>query len=220
MFVAAVQNKPVLAMKKSKKPQPFVMTTNEDTGYLTSTAESDVSNSWMDEFMLLPGSSALTRVPQEFIEDRFNLIGLNKDVPNADKALRVLRGELTDSGDYNVATLYYMIHQRYIFTKQGQEEIFEKVLHNDYGVCRNIACASTKLIPLGLTDLPEISHIKLYCHNCKVLFQPKRDIENLDGCAFGRSFPHFLIMTYKSHFPKSPMLSFLFGYRCWHFETN
>lgn len=192
------------------------MTTDDNIDYLTSTDRSDASNVWLDEFLSSPENSALIKVPREFIEDRFNLIGISKDVPNADKALKVLKGEISDKGTYSVETLYYMIHQRYIFTRQGLDEVFERVLHNDYGVCRNISCASTKLLPLGLTDLPGISRIKLYCHNCKVIFQPQGSIENLDGCAFGRSFPHFLIMTYKSHFPKSKYSKYVprvFGFR-------
>eukprot|EP00866_Antonospora_locustae_P001941 jgi/Antlo1/1941/719 len=207
-----------LALGRVNNSRPInPMSTSDDSiEYSSSSIESEQDNPWIEDFMMLAENRALVRVPQEFIEDRFNLVGLGKDIQNVERGLRVILGDLVDTGACKVRILYYMIHQRYIFTKQGLEEVFERVIQGDYGVCRNIACASAKLIPMGLTDLPEISTVKLYCYNCKLLFHPTGGIERLDACAFGRSFPHFLVMTYKNHFPKSKYGKYIpriFGFR-------
>lgn len=190
------------------------MTTHVGNECLTS--ESEAGSPWVGEFLGLPENIALVKVPRDFIADRFNLIGLSKNIPNAEGALKVLLDSAEGSSDHRATTLYYLIHQRYIFTKEGLEEVFERVIHGDYGVCKNIACASAKLIPLGLTDLPDVSHVKLYCHNCRAIFHPEGDLRRLDACAFGRSFPHFLVMTYKHHFEKSKYSKYvprIFGFR-------
>jgi hypothetical protein len=62
---------------------------------------------WIQWFLSLPGNQMLCRVDLAYIEDRFNLFGLNKEVPRFMEALnlvstgRIGRGEsgLSDGGD-------------------------------------------------------------------------------------------------------------------------
>lgn len=53
-------------------------------------------------------------------------------------------------------------------------------------------------MPLGLHTQPSISNLKLYCPHCQdVYLPPSRRQARLDGCGFGPSFAHLLIIQYR-----------------------
>lgn len=80
--------------------------------------------------------------------------------------------------------------------------MLERVLQHFYGECRRMGCGDIPLIPVGLSNNPKISSVKLYCYNCNNVFDPDNSLSELDGCSFGSSFAHLLILTYKDKFPK------------------
>ena len=167
----------------------------------SSDMDNDNENMWIDNFMSKSENAVLIKVLPEYIQDRFNLMGIGKYIRTLERSIKVILDQVEDNFDrLNTCTLYYLIHQRYIFGKVGLEDMFLKVMERDYGVCRNINCNSAPLIPMGMSDAPNVSSMKLFCFNCKNIFKALGDWEKVDGCAFGKSFPHFLIMSYQNSF--------------------
>lgn len=189
----------------------------------SSSSEEQQSTTWIDQYMETEIGGLLLKVPIEFIKDKFNMFGISKHVENYEKSHKILLGLADEAEDCDPVTLYNMIHQRYVFTKIGLEDIFEKVMRKEYGVCRNISCSQSPLIPTGLTDIPRISTVKNYCCNCRALFNPKGRLSLIDSCAFGRSFAPFMVMTYKNNFPKTDYGKYvprIFGFRIFEDDSN
>merc|ERR1712028_10909 len=94
------------------------------------------------------GNQLLVRVDEDYIEDAFNLYGLNKVIPNFRDTLRLL---LTTAEDAEICLeddhrgpcyqtlldLYGLIHARYILTTPGMNKLRRKLQNGVYGCCPN-----------------------------------------------------------------------------------
>ena len=98
---------------------------------------------WISWFCSLAGHQYFAEVSEEFIEDEFNLTGLNFLVPFYREALEmILDIEPQDSlkipdisiVESSAELLYGLIHQRYIITRQGMEELVEKFEQGHFGI--------------------------------------------------------------------------------------
>jgi casein kinase II subunit beta len=90
--------------------------------------------------------------------------------------------------------LYKLIHQRYILSKQGLQEMTEKYEAGDFGTCPRHLCRGQPLLPVGLSALPATASCKVYCLNCQDLYTPASRIHaQADGVAFGPTFAHFMV---------------------------
>ncbi|OAG29279.1 casein kinase II subunit beta [Nematocida displodere] len=151
---------------------------------------------WSDAFLKQFPYPFLIKVDQSFIDDSFNLFGLSDIVKDYDRALAALRGEEESYFIENETVLYLLIHQRYILSKQGIEEILPSITKNIYGRCKRVLCASYPLIPTGLNDYPGYANVKLFCNQCTELYEPAGPLAEIDGCAFGRTFSHLLLLQH------------------------
>ena len=134
-------------------------------------------------------------VPEEFIQDDFNLYGLSSTVPNYELALdMILDNESDDDLDEeqqemverNAETLYGLIHARFIVTALGLQMMLEKVRQSEFGVCPRINCFSQPLLPVGLSDKPMQHTLKMYCPSCQEIYYPKYTRHSsIDGAYFG-----------------------------------
>lgn len=80
--------------------------------------------------------------------------------------------------------------------------MLEKYKHADFGRCPRVLCYQQPLLPVGLSDLPFRSPVKLYCPRCEDLYSPKSSRHgSIDGAFFGTSFPHMLFMVYPHMVP-------------------
>ncbi|KAF9765063.1 Casein kinase II subunit beta [Nosema granulosis] len=178
-------------------------------------SEENDATYWAGEFFKKKENTFLARIDDSFIEDSFNLVGLNKKVDNLKKSYNAIIDK-TKSQDYiEESCLYYLLHQRYIYSMSGLEAILEKVMNKEYGTCSRLGC-SAKLIPVGESNEPRVSPTRLFCHVCSCLYMPKGPIKALDGCAWGTSFPMFLIITFPYKFKQknnTPYVPRLFGFR-------
>ena len=106
---------------------------------------------WISWFCSLAGHQYFAEVSEEFIEDEFNLTGLNFLVPFYREALEmILDIEPQDSlkipdisiVESSAELLYGLIHQRYIITRQGMQQMVEKFEQGHFGICPRIFCLS------------------------------------------------------------------------------
>nr|KMM73551.1 casein kinase II subunit beta [Coccidioides posadasii RMSCC 3488] len=134
---------------------------------------SGVTESWITAFCSLMGHEYFAEVSEEFIEDDFNLTGLQSQVPKFKEALEMILDVepeddedededeydededaiLGDDRDYirsserrhvrvasdlsaietSAELLYGLIHQRYITSRQGIQQMLEKYERQDFG---------------------------------------------------------------------------------------
>ena len=58
------------------------------------------------------------------------------------------------------------------------------------------------LLPVGLSDNPHTSPVKLFCPRCEDIYVPKSSRHaSIDGAYFGTSFPHIFLQCYTNLIP-------------------
>lgn len=98
--------------------------------------------------------------------------------------------------------LYGLIHARYIITTRGLAKMAEKYKRADFGRCPRVLCYQQPLLPVGLSDIPFQSPVKLHCPRCEDLYSPKSSRHgSIDGAFFGTTFAHMLLMVYPQLVP-------------------
>jgi casein kinase II subunit beta len=73
------------------------------------------------------------------------------------------------------------------------------------------------MLPVGQSDLPRQSTVKLYCPRCQDLYFPKFSKHaKIDGAYFGTTFPHMFQQIYPEMIPARPRYSYvprIFGFK-------
>ncbi|KAL1213962.1 Casein kinase II subunit beta-1 [Cardamine amara subsp. amara] len=176
----------------------------------TDSEESDVSGSdgeedtsWISWFCSLKGNEFFCEVDDDYIQDDFNLCGLSSLVPYYEYALDLIldvessheeQNELIESA---AEMLYGLIHARYILTSKGLAAMLEKYKNYDFGRCPRVYCCGQPCLPVGQSDIPRSSTVKIYCPKCEDIYYPRSKYQgNIDGAYFGTTFPHLFLMTY------------------------
>ena len=179
---------------------------NSDTP--SSTSE---SLSWIGWWCSHHGHEYFCEVPEEFIEDEFNLTGLPDVVRHYKEAYELILDLEPDDEDdalnqsaaeqstieSDAELLYGLIHQRFIISRVGLAAMAEKYEAGHFGVCPRILCDRTPVLPVGLSDTPRDEPVKLYCPTCLDVYTPPNSrFHNVDGAFFGTTFPHLFFMTF------------------------
>ncbi|CAG8458635.1 5762_t:CDS:2 [Rhizophagus irregularis] len=196
--------------------------------------ESDTSNdtgteslTWISWFCSLSGHEYFAEVAEDFIEDDFNLTGLNSTVPFYKEALEMILDVEPEEESLKVPdvslvensaeVLYGMIHQRYILTRQGLQQMVDKYENNHFGHCPRVYCQPTAVVPCGRNDHPGLETVKLFCPNCLDLYTPPSSrYHNIDGAYFGTTFPHLLFQQFPELLPNTPTRIYepkIFGFK-------
>ncbi|XP_068645477.1 putative casein kinase II subunit beta-4 isoform X1 [Aristolochia californica] len=199
----------------------------------TGSEETDLSSSegddstWISWFCGLRGNELLCEVDEDYIQDDFNLCGLQGLVPYYDYALDLildndsLSGEM-DCEDHNdiesaAELLYGLIHARYILTAKGLNAMHEKYKRAGFGRCPRVFCGGQPCLPVGTSDIPSHDYVKIYCPKCEDLYIPRCKYQsNMDGVFIGTTFPHLYLMTYPSAKPAKPVQTYVprvFGFK-------
>ncbi|KAG6786615.1 hypothetical protein POTOM_008222 [Populus tomentosa] len=200
----------------------------------TDSEESDVSGSdgddtsWISWFCNLRGNEFFCEVDDEYIQDDFNLCGLSSQVPYYDYALDLILDVESSHGDMfteeqnelvesAAEMLYGLIHVRYILTSKGMSAMLEKYKNYDFGRCPRVYCCGQPCFPVGQSDIPRSSTVKIYCPKCEDIYYPRSKYQgNIDGAYFGTTFPHLFLMTYGHLKPQKATQSYVprvFGFK-------
>ncbi|KAH1073382.1 hypothetical protein J1N35_025710 [Gossypium stocksii] len=200
----------------------------------TDSEESDVSGSdgddtsWISWFCNLRGNEFFCEVDDEYIQDDFNLCGLSSQVPYYDYALDLILDVESSHGDMfteeqnelvesAAEMLYGLIHVRYILTSKGMSAMLEKYKSYDFGRCPRVYCCGQPCLPVGQSDIPRSSTVKIYCPKCEDIYYPRSKYQgNMDGAYFGTTFPHLFLMTYGHLKPQKPTQNYtprVFGFK-------
>lgn len=200
----------------------------------TDSEESDVSGSegddtsWITWFCNLRGNEFFCEVDDDYIQDDFNLCGLSSQVPYYDYALDLILDVESSHGDMfteeqnelvesAAEMLYGLIHARYILTGKGMAAMLEKYKNIDFGRCPRVYCCGQPCLPVGQSDIPRSSTVKIYCPRCEDIYYPRSKYQgNTDGAYFGTTFPHLFLMTYGHLKPPSASQSYVprvFGFK-------
>jgi len=172
-----------------------------------STSASDFSEeeTCIDWLLAQKGNELLCRVEEDYIEDNFNLYGLNKIIPNYRDAIRMLLAEAasvegcTEAGwvgpSYQtLLDLYGLIHARYIITTQGLNKMRRKCQNNVFGSCPAPEFSAFGVIPVGKSDQLRNGSPMGYCPVSGEVYNMPAWGDVLDGAYFGTTFPHLLLM--------------------------
>jgi casein kinase II subunit beta len=202
-------------------------------------SSSQVTESWIASFCGLLGHEYFAEVSEDFIEDDFNLTGLQSQVPMYKEALEMIldvepeddeedeeeeedddddddlgderapgyrrasdRRHLRIASDLSVIEssaelLYGLIHQRYITSRPGIQQMAEKYELQHFGTCPRVHCSLCKVLPVGLNDSPGHETVKLFCPSCLDVYTPPNSrFQTVDGAFFGTTFPSLFFMTF------------------------
>ncbi len=165
------------------------------------------------KFSHLQGNEFLCEVSEDFIRDEFNLYGLSLQVPFYSRAISIIIGEESelaapavssvavpeqdDAAESSAEILYGLMHARFIMTSAGLSKMADKYRQLEFGRCPRVLCQGQPLLPVGESDMPQKSAVKVFCCRCKELYRSDSAKNSaLDGAFFGRSFPHMFFMQY------------------------
>ncbi|KAG2373651.1 hypothetical protein C9374_011940 [Naegleria lovaniensis] len=172
--------------------------------------------SWISWFCTLKGHEFFCEVDEDYIQDDFNLCGLQNEVPFFDYALDMILDlespmdeELTEEQQQLVEsaadTLYGLIHARFILTNRGLALMEEKFRQVHFGRCPRVHCQGQAVLPVGQSDNIRESSVKIYCPRCNDIYYPRSSRHRgIDGAYWGTTFPHLFLIQYDNLIPKPP----------------
>ncbi|KAI1795187.1 casein kinase II regulatory subunit-domain-containing protein [Ganoderma leucocontextum] len=182
----------------------------EEEGYSSSTPTSTLT--WISWFCSLPGHEYFCEVAEDFIEDDFNLTGLNVMVPFWKEAMEMVLDMEPDEDtskipdvsivEASAELLYGLCHQRYILTRAGLQGMVDKYEAGVFGSCPRVYCNGCNVVPCGRSDLPGLDTVKLFCPNCNDIYSPPSSrFQGVDGAFFGTTFAHLFFQSYRELAP-------------------
>jgi casein kinase II subunit beta len=113
----------------------------------SSTSSEEDARYWVQWFLSNRGNEYFCDVSEEYITDRFNLTGLQTQVPLFSLALELITDQLSDddidSGqredmEKSARHLYGLIHARFILTNEGLRKMATKFKKFHFGKCPRV----------------------------------------------------------------------------------
>ena len=183
----------------------------------SSMSEDDPPSTWISRFLSRKENRFLIHIPDSYLMDDFNLNELSCTVPNFSKALSLILEEEDEESDdedddeeddrdsdhfseeihRSAKLLYYLVHQRFLLTRVGMEEMAGRYATGEFGLCPRACCEGTRTIPTGISDSPGKHAFKLFCPRCADVYYPEdAKFQFVDGCAWGTSFAQVFFTTF------------------------
>lgn len=101
-----------------------------------------------------------------------------------------------------ISCILYMLHPHGIHRLTLLSQQLDKYKKSDFGKCPRVNCHSHPLLPMGLSDIPNVRPVKLYCARCEDIYNPKSTRHSvIDGAYFGTSFHNILFQVYPALIP-------------------
>ena len=162
---------------------------------------------WLDWFLSQPSSRFFVRIDDDYLSNLYNYYGLKQTVNNFQSAYELLRKNYISSAHANTQlesdlyiieqqtiNLYGFLHARYLLTEEGMEKVYQKYQSDDYPHCPRILCKKKKCIPIGVSLELYENPVKIFCPNCRDVYNIKDStFSKVDGAFFGNSWiPIFL----------------------------
>ena len=163
---------------------------------------------WIYDFVTYsPFQHWFADVSDSFLDDSFNLYGLDSMFKYYYPCLSILRRELSLNEYINtlppekakklnneLQILFLLVHQRFIQSQEGLKVMIEKFNNKTWGVCPRVACEKFPVLPYGISSKPGVSSCLVFCPRCRDIYQPKvQAVHSIDGCAFGPNFATLFI---------------------------
>ena len=92
---------------------------------------------------------------------------------DADAADEVLTDAQQRAVEAAAEALYGLIHARFVLTPRGLAAMAEKFRAVAYGRCPRVLCGGQPVLPVGLSDAPRASTVKLFCPKCEDVYYPR-----------------------------------------------
>ena len=93
----------------------------------------------------------------------------------------------------------------------------EKYKKAEFGKCPRVNCLHHPLLPMGLSDIPNVKPVKLYCARCEDMYNPKSGRHaSIDGAYFGTSFHNIIFQVYPALIPAKSLERYVpcvFGFK-------
>ncbi|KAF3914478.1 hypothetical protein AA313_de0205065 [Arthrobotrys entomopaga] len=175
----------------------------------------EVTEEFIEDDFNLTGLSAIVPMYKEALEmildvepddssEEASEVDLESDTYNNGAAARKKAQRLGASGAGNIALiessaelLYGLVHQRYILSRPGMQQMYEKYLGAHFGHCPRVFCNNARVLPCGSTDTPNMDTVKLFCPCCLDIYTPPNSrFQQVDGAFFGTSFASLFLMTF------------------------
>jgi casein kinase II subunit beta len=186
--------------------------------------------SWLETFLAQPRNALLVQVDDEFLHNSFNITGAKQQLPHFTPAYELLRRGILSPGfqseretiEKEAEALYCLLHHRFLLTRAGMQLLYEKFQHSQFETCPRVNCRGAQCLPYGLSEQYGRSPVKWYCPGCGDVYDvSERELESLDGSAFGPSWVHLFLQKFPEVIPSEPVKVYvpkIFGFRMAHAE--
>eukprot|EP00817_Percolomonadidae_sp_ATCC50343_P004129 CAMPEP_0117421564 /NCGR_PEP_ID=MMETSP0758-20121206/2614_1 /TAXON_ID=63605 /ORGANISM="Percolomonas cosmopolitus, Strain AE-1 (ATCC 50343)" /LENGTH=228 /DNA_ID=CAMNT_0005203731 /DNA_START=7 /DNA_END=693 /DNA_ORIENTATION=+ len=181
------------------------MNSNQDPYPYEEEGEEEIS--WISWFCSQKGNDFFCEIEEEYINDDFNLTGLDELIPFYDYAYDMILDyespvdDLTDEQrnmvEESANTLYGLIHARYILSNRGLAAMEKKFKKVQFGRCPRVHCHGQAVLPVGQADVLREKSVKIYCPKCNDIYYPRSSRHRgIDGAYWGTTFPHLFLKAY------------------------
>jgi len=198
----------------------------EEGSNSSSDFQSDDDYAWIPWFCSLRGNEFFCEVEDSYVQDSFNLTGLNQTIPYYEYALdmvldieptEVLMDDQQELVENDAENLFGLIHARYILTERGLQSMLDKYRQCHFGRCPRVLCVGQPTLPVGVSDAINQESVKLYCPKCEDIYHSKSSRhEHIDGAYFGTTFAHLFFLSFpefKGRTSKEKYVPRVFGFR-------
>ena len=186
-----------------------------------------IASRWIRKHLSTMDHNFYSLIPEVFylntqIVSHLNRHFSEKDMKYFKTCFTVLSGSSNKVPSYaaeeiqrSVKVMHDIVHGRYIVSEDGLETVREKHVRGVYGKCPRLHCEENSLLPLGMDDVPSISHTQCFCAKCRDVYRTPLHI-SIDSVAFGSSLPHLFLEQYPDLCPTKPDLVYvpkIFGFK-------
>lgn len=132
-------------------------------------------------------------------EEDLSADGLDRRLPGERRQHNRMNSDLSVI-ESSAEMLYGLIHQRYICSRAGIQQMSEKYEMGHFGCCPRTNCNQARTLPVGLSDIPGEDTVKLFCPSClDVYVPPNSRFQTVDGAFFGRTFGALFLLTFPDY---------------------